>query len=497
MFETAELGRKIGKKEYEAELPALRTDLLRLQFELRDRDFPVIVLLAGNDRKSCNEVLNVLHEWLDPRFLQANAWGRPTDEVRERPIFWRYWRALPPRGRIGIFVRAWTMQAMVLRLLDEIDEAALADLVGHVRRFEGELVEDGALVLKFWFHMTEKKLRKRLESAKKDREAVLMIKKQDRRIYGDYERAMQTMEHVLRRTSTGEAPWQIIESGDDRYRNLTVGRALRDALAGRINGASEADVKAPAPPTPPLTGDPLTVLDRVDLTRSLEKDDYQKALKRGQARLNRAARDARELGVPSVLVFEGWDAAGKGGIVRRLTAAMDAAQYRVIPIAAPTDEERAYHYLWRFWRHLPRAGQMTVYDRSWYGRVLVERVEGFATEDEWRRAYAEINDFEEQLVDHGTVLLKFWLHIDKDEQLRRFQAREQTPFKKYKITADDYRNRERWDEYELAVNEMVQRTSTDVARWHLVPANSKRWARVEVLRTVCRALEDACRRAED
>jgi polyphosphate:AMP phosphotransferase len=497
MFETAELGCKVAKKEYEAEIPGLRTRLLELQFELRERDFPVIVLLAGDDRKACNDVLNILHEWLDPRFLHANAWGRPTDEVRERPLFWRYWRALPPRGRIGVFVRAWSVQAFVLRLLGDIDAAGLEVLTGHIRRFESALCHDGALVVKFWFHLPEKKLRKRLEAADKDRKAVLMVKKHDRKLFADYDRAMQTIEHILRRTSTGEAPWRIIESADARYRNLAVGRALADVLRERMEGERAA---APEPVTPGSAAVSIggrTVLDQVDLSRSLSKDEYSRALTRGQAKLNRLSREAFERGVSSVLVFEGWDAAGKGGIVRRLAAAMDASQYRIIPIAAPNTEERAHHYLWRFWRYLPRSGDMTIYDRSWYGRVLVERVEGFATEDEWRRAYAEINDFEEQLVGHGIVLLKFWLHIDKDEQLRRFRAREQTPFKKFKITSDDYRNRERWDDYEAAVNEMVQRTSTDVAHWNLVAANDKRWARIQVLKTVCRALDEACRRARD
>ncbi|MHC5023876.1 MAG: hypothetical protein ACYTGG_08180, partial [Planctomycetota bacterium] len=199
---------------------------------------------------------------------------------------------------------------------------------------------------------------------------------------------------------------------------------------------------------------------------------------------------ARDAGVTTVLVFEGWDAAGKGGVIRRITGSMSAADYTVVPIAAPTDEERDHHYLWRFWRKLPRAGRMIIFDRSWYGRVLVERVEGFARPDEWRRAYAEINDFEQQLAGRGYVVQKFWLHLDPDEQLRRFESRAKTPYKKYKLTDEDYRNRERWDDYVAAANEMIARTSAREAPWHVIPANDKRWARVETLKILCAALQE-------
>ena len=491
MFEAAELGRKVSKEEYREQVPGLRMELLRLQFELREREFPVIVVLAGNDRESCYELLNLLHEWMDPRFVEGNAWGTPTAEERERPLFWRYWRTLPPRGRIGVFVRAWTTQDIVLRLLDEIDDAGLEHGLTHVRSFEKALIDDGALIVKFWFHLPEKKLMRRLDAADKDQDRVLMVHKQDRQLYRDYERALAVMEHALRKTSRAETPWHIVESADGRYRDLTVARTLQRELARRLERTEPARELQVSGEPRAVAEDPLTILDKVDLTLELDKEKYTKALKRWQTRLNRLTRQALERGVSTVLLFEGWDAAGKGGIVRRLTAAMDASLYRVIPVAAPTEEERAHHYLWRFWRRLPRAGHVTIFDRSWYGRVLVERVEGFASEAEWRRAYAELNDFEEQLREHGIVLHKFWLHIDQDEQLRRFQKREATPFKKFKITDEDYRNRERWNEYELAANEMIERTSTEIARWTLVPANDKRWARIAVIETVCRSLAAA------
>jgi polyphosphate kinase 2 (PPK2 family) len=244
--------------------------------------------------------------------------------------------------------------------------------------------------------------------------------------------------------------------------------------------------------TPPLTTQanttPVTLLSSLNMDNALSKKVYKSELIKYQGILNQLHRKARERGISTLLVFEGADAAGKGGAIRRITAALDARNVQVIPIAAPTDEERVHHYLWRFWRHLSRAGRFTIFDRSWYGRVLVERVEQFAREKEWRRAYAEINDFESQLVEHNIVLVKFWVHIDKDEQLERFKAREVTPHKKWKLTDEDWRNREKWDEYELAVNDMVEHTSTRSNPWVLVEGNDKLYSRIKVLKTVCEHL---------
>jgi polyphosphate kinase 2 (PPK2 family) len=277
---------------------------------------------------------------------------------------------------------------------------------------------------------------------------------------------------------------------------MSVAEEILKTLTRRLEEEGEKTDRPVAPAEASSTEDVVTVLDKVDLTVSLPKSDYSEALDRWQSKLFRETSKALDRGVSTVLVFEGWDASGKGGIIRRLTHAMDASLYRVVPIAAPTEEELAHHYQWRFWRHLPRAGNVTIFDRSWYGRVLVERVEGLASEDEWRRAFSEINVFEEQLVEHGIVLLKFWLHVDADEQLRRFQLRERTPFKKFKITAEDYRNRERRNDYEVAANEMIARTSTEYARWNLIAANHKRRARIEVLETVCNALSQANKKAK-
>jgi polyphosphate:AMP phosphotransferase len=306
-----------------------------------------------------------------------------------------------------------------------------------------------------------------------------------------YGRFIDAAEQAIRTTSTALAPWTIIEGRDEEYRSVAVADALLAAIERRVSDGAPARARTPSAKKAAVRragSGGATVLSRLDMSKRLAKPAFQRELLECQGTLNRLQRRAARAGVSTILVFEGADAAGKGGAIRRVTAALDARDYQVIPIAAPTDEERAHHYLWRFWRHLPRAGRVTIFDRSWYGRVLVERVEGYATATEWMRAYTEINEFEDQLLAHGIVLVKYWIHITKEEQLRRFKARQGSPVKSWKITDEDWRNRTKWDAYEQAVNEMVERTSTSHAPWTLVEGNDKYHARITVLRTACEAL---------
>ncbi|NJL26979.1 MAG: polyphosphate:AMP phosphotransferase [Thermoanaerobaculia bacterium] len=488
MFEAAELGRQVSKEEYQRLAPPLRVELLQRQFDLREANFPVLLLIAGDDRQGANEVFNLFHEWLDARLLDAFAFGRRSDEERERPAFWRYWRKLPPKGRIGIFLGGWTSNTIGLRLREHIDDVRLERYLRHIRNLEKALVDDGTLVVKFWLHLPEQEFKRRQRRNKKARESFWGFDNSDGLDSQGYKATRTLIEKVLRRTSA-QVPWNLVESTDRRYRDLKIAQVFHTALQKRL---AQRPPEPPPERSEPITYDATTILDTVDLGCSIpDKSEYERRLERAQTEAHRLGFEARRKGVSTMLVFEGWDAAGKGGIIRRLTWALDATGYRVIQISAPSEEERAHHYLWRFWNKVPPAGRMSIFDRSWYGRVLVERVEGYARDEEWMRAYAEINDFEEQLTSHGIVLLKFWLHIDADEQLRRFEAREATPFKKFKITAEDYRNRARWKDYELAANEMIERTSTEYAPWTLIAANDKRWARVAVLEAFAAALARA------
>jgi polyphosphate:AMP phosphotransferase len=488
MFESAELGHSIDKKDFAEKVPALRDKLLEAQYELLEKaPVSVVVLIAGVDGAGKGETVNTLHEWMDPRHLIAHAVDPATKEDRERPRMFRFWERLPPRGKIGIFLGSWYTDPIVDRVNGTIGAADLDRAMEETTRFERMLTSEHVLVLKFWLHLSKKAQKKRLRELSDNPRTAWRVTPLDWERFESYDRFRKTSERALRATSTGEAPWYVVEATDDEYRELTVGTILHDALRKRLDDpVLNLSVHAP-PLVRPL--DERSLLGAIDLEAKASKAEYDDELERLQGKLNLLFRKPSMKKRSVVTVFEGADAAGKGGAIRRITEALDARQYRVHPVAAPTDEERARPYLWRFWRHLPRRGRMAIFDRSWYGRVLVERVERFCDEDDWLRAYGEINDFEESLAKSGSIVLKYWLQVSPEEQLRRFEERSQTSFKRFKITAEDWRNRDKWDAYQQAASEMIDRTSTEYAPWKLVGANDKRHARLEVLRALVDRLE--------
>ena len=491
MFESAELGHKVDKAAYERAVPKLREALLNAQYDLAtSAKFPVIIVIGGVDGAGKGETVNLLNEWMDPRHIHTHAFPDLSDEERERPRMWRFWRALPPKGKFGILFGAWHTEPIVKRVMHEIKASELEQEIEEIVRFEKMLTDEGALLIKLWFHLSKERQRKRLKALEKDPHTRWRVTNTDWERFKLYGRFRKISEHYLRHTSTGDAPWTVIEGTDARYRSLTVGKLLLAALRERLDRKAPKNpaVRAERPQTPI---DQRDVLGSLILTKSLPKEKYDWQLEEWQGRLNQLSRDRKFRQMSVTIVFEGSDAAGKGGAIRRITGALDARQYQGIPIAAPSEEERAQPYLWRFWRHLPRRGRFSIYDRSWYGRVLVERVEGYCTKADWMRAYSEINDFEEQLVRNDTVLAKFWLQIGKEEQLKRFQLREKTSFKRFKITDEDWRNRKKWDDYQIAADDMIERTSTSVSPWTLIEANDKFHARVKVLKTLVRQIEKA------
>ena len=501
MFEAAELGRKIASADYKSQVPALRQELLDVQGQLRDaRRTPVIILFGGVDGAGKSESVNLLNQWMDPRWLLTRAYGQPSDEERERPEYWRFWRDLPPRGRIGFFLSAWYSRPLVDRVHRRLGRADFQTRLDEIIDFERALTDDGALILKFWMHLDKQAQKARLKKLEADPLTRWRVTREHWDNWKLYGRFIEAAEEMITRTSLAAAPWAIVEGADERYRSLTIATMGRDAIRKRLGEGAGTAVARPArdhatrraaAPSKArhVEASQPTVLSRLDMSRRVDQKQYATKLERLQGRLNALHRKAQRRGVSTILVFEGWDAAGKGGAIRRLTAAIDARSCQVIPIAAPTEEERAQHYLWRFWRHLARRGRMTIFDRSWYGRVLVERVEGFASEHDWMRAYAEINRFETQLIAHGIVLVKYWIHITKEEQLARFRARQRAGYKRWKLTDEDWRNRKQWAAYEQAVNDMVERTSTRQAPWTIVEANDKYAARLKVLATACDRLE--------
>ena len=369
--------------------------------------------------------------------------------------------------------------------------------MARIAAFERALVAGGAVLIKCWLHVDSRTQRTRLETAAADPLRRWRAGRDQWRRLRLHDRFVAAWKRAVIVTGHEQAPWHVIDAADSDQQHLRVAACVRDAIGRACAGAPGAgagdEASGVSRQSPPAATDHLAALD---LAQSIDKPRFRVDLERHQGRLYRAQQKARERGISTVAVFEGWDAAGKGGAIRRITAALDARYYRVIPIAAPTDEELAHHYLWRFWRHLSRAGQVTLFDRSWFGRVLVERVEHLARPDEWQRAYDEINAFEQQLIDHGTVVVKFFLHVSKEEQLRRFRDREQTSYKRWKMTDEDWRNRKQWDAYVDAVNEMVARTSTRRAPWVLVEGNDKRFARVKVVRALADSLSRAVKRAD-
>jgi len=493
MFDAAELGQRVSQSEFKERQEELRTRLLVLQYRtLELARFPVLIDFAGVDGAGKGSTVNMLNKWMDPRWLRSIGYQAPTEEEKARPRFWRYWRDMPPKGRIGLFLSGRYSRPLMGRVYGGIDELEFDQRLSEIIRFENALVDDGALVLKFWMHLSQEQQEARLNELSADPLQSYKVTEGDWKNHERYHDFVEAAEQIITRTNRGGAQWNIIEGADPKYRHLRVGEIIAAELSRHLDaherqaasGSAAPNVDVPAP------SHFTTVFDGLDYSQTVAKRTYKKSLKEYQAQLGELGRKTFDKGVSTVLVFEGPDASGKGGAIRRTIWSLDARSSRVHQFAAPTEEERAHHYLWRFWRKLPRAGFVTVFDRSWYGRVLVERAEGFATEDEWRRAYNEINDFENQIVDRDILLLKFWLHISEDEQLARFKEREKSPYKHWKLTDEDWRNREQWDAYEVFGHDVVQYTSTQKAPWIIVEGNSKLHARLKVIKTVTDHLKD-------
>jgi polyphosphate:AMP phosphotransferase len=487
MFEAAELGAEVDRQTWNKEAPVVREALLQAQRELAASRYSCVILVSGVEGAGKREVVDFLLTWMDARGVNTHVLREPTEEEKERPEYWRFWRRLPPAGRSAIFLGSWYTRHVIDRVFGKTDEKDLDQALDRIVEFERMLAHENVILVKLWMHVAKKTQRKHFEELEKKKSTRWRVTKRDWKFFRHYDRFRQVSEHALRRTSLGEAPWHIVEAAEQRHRNITVARAVIESIRSRLETPAERSGKVVK--LAPLPREEKTLLSEVDHSLSVDPKTYERKLPRLQGRLHRLAGRLPAAGKSLILVFEGPDAAGKGGAIRRLTAAMEAGSWEAIAVAAPTDEERAHPYLWRFWRHLPRAGRVTVYDRSWYGRVLVERVESLARAEEWQRAFSEINAFEEQLAEAGNLILKFWLAITQEEQLRRFKDRQTTPFKQYKITEEDWRNRAKWDAYEQAACEMFEKTSTAIAPWIIVEADDKFYARLKVLKKVTRALE--------
>ncbi len=493
MFESARLPHAMTKEDFVVFETRLRENLLNAQFELAEQKrAAVLVLINGSDGAGKGEVVNRLYDWLDDHFLETLSYGAPTDEERARPGAWRYWRDMPAKGRIGLVLGSWHHRALRNRALGRLDKAAYNDALEGMNRAEEMLRLEGVHLLKIWLYLDDREARRRLAGLRKADGAMrrpVVLEWEEIDTAKERARLNEAALEMIEMTSTGEAPWAVVPAEDPHYRDAAVGDLLLQTLARAAAPRPAPAARTHAVAAPEMGLPRPSVASALDLTQKAGPSAYGPELRALQRRLTAAttAKSFRDKGL--VAVFEGNDAAGKGGAIRRVREALDPRRFRVHGVAAPTDEERARPYLWRFWRNIPRRGDAAIFDRSWYGRVLVERVEGFAAQDDWMRAYQEINDFERQLFEAGYIVVKLWLAISQEEQLRRFEDREAKTFKRYKLTPDDWRNREKWRLYEQAMTDMVDRTSSRQAPWALIEANDKKFARLKVLRTIVERLE--------
>ena len=477
MLDKIDLTKKITKEEHKELMASLKLRLGEAQRKARALAIPVMIIFEGWDASGKGTLINQLILSLDPRGLSVYPIGKPNEEEKMRPFLHRFWVKTPPRGRIAIYEKSWYQRVLA---------GGMQNSFAEINSFEQMLVNDGSVIIKLFLHISQKEQKRRFVELKKNPGSGWLVLKRDfnqNKNYGEY---LSLVEEMMQRTDTSLAPWTIVAAHDKRFAELKVFTTIIKTIEEKIEeieNKQKVEIKNFLPDSEPKSIK-SSILDKVDLSKSLDREQYEEQLKKHQSCLREIEYQLYLKRRPMIILYEGWDASGKGGNIRRLTKNLDPRGYQVVPVAAPNDWEKAHHYLWRFWNAIPKAGHLTIFDRSWYGRVLVERVEGFCREDEWRRSYQEINEMEEQLVGFGCILIKFWLHIDKEEQLKRFQERQNSLDKQWKITQEDWRNREKWDLYKEAVDEMLFRTSTTYAPWTIVESNSKYYARIKTLKAI-------------
>jgi polyphosphate:AMP phosphotransferase len=483
-------------RNYERLMPALNDELLARQLDTRKlAKFSVAVIVTGAPSAGRSETVNKLIEWLDPKYVSVRAFGEG-DADSSHPPMWRYWRALPAFGRVAFYFWGWYGEYLGSALGDSRKTKRRAEReLERIRQLETMLSADGVRVVKIHLDLDADMQRQRLKKLRGNKLTRWRVTHEDLWLARHHKAFRKAIERCIAASDQPAARWHLIDGADENFREIRVGELLRDEMKrGHSSFQPEKGRRSRLPemrnvPVSPVSSKPLPL--RRDRLRKVDDDDYDRELEQLQGKLALLTRRSKFRKHGLVLAFEGMDAAGKGGAIRRITHALDARQYQVVPVSAPTAEERLYPYLWRFWRDVPERGHIAIFDRSWYGRVLVERVRGFAAPADWQRAYAEICEFERQLTEHGLVVAKFWLQVSKAEQLRRFKERDEDPLKRFKVDPEDWTNRSLYDAYQVAAAEMIQRTQSPQARWHVVPADDKKSARLHVLRVVCEAVEAA------
>ena len=483
-----DLKQTIEKKIYKQEMKKLEPKLNALQQKCREYGIPIMLVFEGWSASGKGTLTSKVTYPLDPRYFNVYTMNKPSEENLMRPTLWSYWTKTPSEGRMAIFDKSWHRAILPEgSAMWKMSETAKQGYYYDVNSFENKLSNSGVLIIKLFLHISKAEQKKRFEVLESNPATKWRMNEKDWKQNEDYAKYLSYFEEMIQKTNTDANCWNIIEAVDAKYATVKIFKIIISKIEDEIRKRTLTEnITQPKQFSEPAE---ISILSSIDLNKTVNPKDYKLQLADYQDRIAHLGNKLYTERKSVVIVYEGWDAAGKGGNIKRLTAKLDPRGYEVIPIAAPTKEELSHDYLWRFWNKMPKDGHIGIFDRSWYGRVMVERVEGFCTEEEWKHAYAEINDMELHMINHGTIVLKFWLHIDKDEQLARFQQRQEDPLKQYKITDEDWRNREKWDDYEKAVDEMLFRTNTQYAPWVIVESNNKKFARLKVMQTVCEELE--------
>lgn len=486
MLQKQEKAPTLPKETLKAELKKQRERLVKQQILIRGK-LPVLVLVEGWGAAGKGGLIGKLIGELDPRFFKVVPARPKTEEEQRRPFLWKHFNFIPEAGKFLFLDSGWMEELVEARMNDEVGQKEYDARIESFRIFERQLAAGGYLLVKIFVNIDKKEQEKRLKKLLDEKDTAWRVSEKDQTQNENFEKYRVVYDEVMTKTDAPGARWHVIDGTHRKEAELAGYTLLADLIDAALKNQSE---KVATPKTAfPLIKMPL--LADVQLDCEISQNEYKEQLDNLQERLRELHNRLYRMRVPVIVCYEGWDAAGKGGNIKRLTHALDPRGFEVLPIASPEPHELARHYLWRFWTRLPKTGHITLFDRTWYGRVMVERIEGFCKPADWKRAYTEINEFEKELTDWGAVVIKFWIQIDKETQLRRFTDRQNTPEKQWKITEEDWRNREKWDEYETAVNEMLQKTSTQNAPWHIIESVDKKFARIKALRLLIEAIEKA------
>jgi len=467
------------------EIKALKKDIAAAQQELKEAKIPVIVLVEGYASSGKGTLINELIAEMDPRFINVNTLEHMLKERDRYPFLYPYFNEIPESGKFKFMDSGWMEECVRDVVNERIDQEEFDKRIEEINQFERQLRDNGYVVIKFFTAISQEDQKKRQRKLREDGNTSWRVSKADLFQNDNYDQFQAKYSEFMEKTNE-ISKWNIINCSEKKemyYGALKItDEILRKQLQeGKYEG-KPFEEEFDFPSNPPR-------LEDADLKAYLDEKFYKEELKKLQKRLKKLHYIVYRKHIPVVLCFEGWDAAGKGGNIKRIAYPLDPRGFDIHPIASPEPHEKNRHHLWRFWNKVPRTGHFAIFDRTWYGRVMVERIEGFCSENDWKRAYNEINEFEKNLTDWGAVVLKFWIHIDSDTQLERFTLRQNTPEKQWKITDEDWRNRDKWPQYQEAVSEMLEKTSTVNAPWYIIESQDKKYARIKTLKILCDSLE--------